>query len=60
MRSKTTYEDWNFTNYRSKGEKMTVPGCARGRGYVRVDATKEEIARGYRIVETKKEGDDLI
>ena len=37
----TTYEDWNFTNFGSKGEKMTVPGCARGRGYVRVSHALE-------------------
>jgi putative DNA primase/helicase len=50
-----TYEDWSAHNG-AKSDKLTVPGYTRNRGFVRKNATWDEIALGYRVIEAEEEG----
>jgi hypothetical protein len=50
-----TYEDWSARNG-VKSDKLTVPGYTRNRGFVRKNATWDEIALGYRVIEAEEEG----
>jgi hypothetical protein len=49
-----SYEDWS-ASYGAKSNKLTVPGYKRNRGFVRKNATREEITLGYRVIEAEEE-----
>lgn len=51
-----TYAEWCG----SGATNLKVRGYHRSRGYVRADATNEEIARGYRIIDDGEPVDDVL
>lgn len=52
------YSTWKTQNDGGNAKLLTIPGYGRHPGYVRSDATRAEIALGYRVIEEPEE--DLL